>query len=147
MQMWKVYLIISVPITAGEKIASLYENREYSAAMRDIMELANTANQYIDEKEPWVIDALRCLHHPLRSTESVKYILPSLEILEELQITGDIFFPKMWLDATFYGHSSIEAVLDINLFLNENPNLPDNLKNKVIQSSDMVFRSSIIRND
>ncbi|NOQ24433.1 MAG: hypothetical protein GQ564_03645 [Bacteroidales bacterium] len=99
------------------------------------------------EKESWVIDGLQCLHHPIRSEESVKYIIPSLKILEELQITGDIFFPINWLDATFHGHSSIDAVLNINLFLNEYPDLPVNLKNKVLQSSDLVFRSSIIKNE
>ncbi len=115
----------------------------------------DTRNQFFEklksernrEKEPWVIDGLLYVHHPLRSEESVKYILPSLEMLEELQITGDIFFPKLWLDATFHGHSSIDAVLNINLFLNEHPNLPINLKNKVLQSSDLVFRSSIIKNE
>ncbi len=99
------------------------------------------------EKEPWVSDALRYFHHPLRSKKSVKYIYPSLQLLEKLQITGDIFFPQQWLDATFSGHSSIDAVMDINLFLNENPNLPDNLKNKILQSSDLVFRSSIIKRE
>ncbi len=42
-------------VNAGESIAAHYENREYHAAMREIMELADTANQYIDEKEPWVV--------------------------------------------------------------------------------------------
>ena len=40
---------------AKEDIATHYENREFSTAMREIMELADLANQYIDEKEPWVI--------------------------------------------------------------------------------------------
>ncbi len=99
------------------------------------------------EKEPWVIDALSYLHHPLKSKESIKFIRPSLEIMEELQITGDIFFPQRWLDATFSGHSSIDAVTEINLFLNENPEFPENLKNKVLQSTDLVFRASIIKNE
>jgi aminopeptidase N len=107
-------------------------------------ELKNEKNR---EKELWIIDGLHYLHHPLRSAESVKYIIPSLKILEELQITGDIFFPKKWLDATFNGHSSIDAVLDINLYLNEYPDLPINLKNKVLQSADQVFRSSIIKKE
>ena len=107
----------------------------------------NLKNEKNREKELWVKDALIYLHHPLRNTESVKYIKPSLEILEELQVTGDIFFPKQWLDATFSGHSSIEAVLAINLFLNENPNLPENLKNKILQSTDLVFRSNIIKKE
>jgi len=42
-------------VSAGDKIAENYENREYHAAMREIMALADRANQYVDEKEPWVI--------------------------------------------------------------------------------------------
>ena len=99
------------------------------------------------EKEPWVADALYYLHNPLKSSESVKYIRPSLDLLEELQITGDIFFPKQWLDATFSGHSSIDAVTEINLFLNENPDFPENLKNKILQSTDLVFKACIIKNE
>ncbi len=38
---------------AGETIAALYESREYSRAMRDIMALADEANRYIDEHKPW----------------------------------------------------------------------------------------------
>ncbi|PLX22342.1 MAG: peptidase M1, partial [Marinilabiliales bacterium] len=96
------------------------------------------------EKEPWVIDALYYFHHPLRNSETIKFIRPSLDLLKEIQTTGDIFFPKRWLDATFYVHNSIDAVLEINLFLNENPEYPENLKNKIIQSTDLVFRASII---
>ncbi len=99
------------------------------------------------EKEPWVIDALYYLHHPLRSEGSVKYLRPSLDILEEIQVTGDIFFPKRWLDASFAGHNSVDAVTEVNLFLNENPGYPDNLKNKILQSTDLVFRASIINNE
>ena len=36
-------------------IAELYESREYGKAMREIMALADKANQYIDEKKPWLI--------------------------------------------------------------------------------------------
>ncbi len=42
-------------IQAGDSIATHYENREYSRAVREIMALADKANQYIDEKKPWVI--------------------------------------------------------------------------------------------
>jgi methionyl-tRNA synthetase len=40
---------------AGISIATAYEQREYSRAMREIMLLADKANQYIDEHKPWVI--------------------------------------------------------------------------------------------
>jgi methionyl-tRNA synthetase len=40
---------------AGDEIAALYETREFGKAIRKIMELADLANQYIDEKAPWVV--------------------------------------------------------------------------------------------
>ena len=104
-------------------------------------------NEKNREKEPWVISALTYLNHPLRSNESVKYITPSLELLEEIQLTGDIFFPKQWLDATFSGHSSIDAVTETQIFLNENPEINENLKNKILQSSDMLYRAAQIRGE
>ena len=42
-------------IDAGEHIAVLYEAREFNRAMREIISLADRANQYIDEKKPWVM--------------------------------------------------------------------------------------------
>ena len=41
--------------TAGERIAQDYENRRYSRAIREIMALADRANQYIDAAQPWVL--------------------------------------------------------------------------------------------
>jgi len=40
---------------ASESIAQAYEERRYSKAMREIMALADLANQYVDEKQPWVL--------------------------------------------------------------------------------------------
>ena len=40
-------------VDAGETIASYYENRDYSKAMREIMALADAANEYIATREPW----------------------------------------------------------------------------------------------
>jgi len=40
---------------AGETIATLYEGREFSHAMREVMTLADLANQYIDEQKPWIL--------------------------------------------------------------------------------------------
>ena len=42
-------------INANELIANFYETREFGKAMREIMALADKANQYIDEKKPWLI--------------------------------------------------------------------------------------------
>ena len=40
---------------ASESIAGAYERREFSRAVREIMALADRANQYIDEQAPWVV--------------------------------------------------------------------------------------------
>jgi methionyl-tRNA synthetase len=42
-------------VEANHSIAELYEKREFGKAMREIMALADKANQYIDEKKPWII--------------------------------------------------------------------------------------------
>ncbi|MCL5974598.1 MAG: methionine--tRNA ligase [Gammaproteobacteria bacterium] len=39
----------------SESIARRYDNREFAQAMREIMALADKANQYIDEQKPWVL--------------------------------------------------------------------------------------------
>ena len=38
---------------SGERIAELYEQRNYAHAVREIMHLADQANQYIDAQKPW----------------------------------------------------------------------------------------------
>jgi methionyl-tRNA synthetase len=42
-------------VRAGAEIAELYERREFGRAVREIMALADRANQYIDEAKPWVL--------------------------------------------------------------------------------------------
>ncbi|MCL7419988.1 MAG: methionine--tRNA ligase [Methylobacter sp.] len=42
-------------VNAHKQIAEFYETREFAKAMREIMALADKANQYIDEKKPWLI--------------------------------------------------------------------------------------------
>ncbi|MGO2056121.1 MAG: methionine--tRNA ligase, partial [Halomonadaceae bacterium] len=42
-------------IAAGDDIADDFEAREFSRAMRKIMELADEANTYIADKEPWAL--------------------------------------------------------------------------------------------
>ncbi|BBB30519.1 methionine--tRNA ligase [Neptunomonas japonica] len=42
-------------VTAGDSIADAYEKREFGRAMREIMAIADKANQYIDTAEPWVL--------------------------------------------------------------------------------------------
>ena len=42
-------------VAQGEEIAMYYENRQFSRVVREIMTLADRANQYIDREKPWVL--------------------------------------------------------------------------------------------
>ncbi|MFQ5535941.1 MAG: M1 family metallopeptidase [Gemmatimonadota bacterium] len=96
------------------------------------------------EHEPWVLDGLRNLNHPLRSPGSLRFVRPALDMVEEIQRTGDIFFPGRWLDATLGGHNEPEAAEAVEAFLAASPDLPARLRGKVLQSADMVFRGARI---
>jgi len=89
--------------------------------------------------EPWVVDAVRYLNHPLRAKESTHYITPSLELLEEIQKTGDIFFPRQFITSVISGHQSPTAAYYVKKFLLEHPNFPYRIKNKVLMAADILF--------
>ncbi|MFA8436408.1 MAG: M1 family metallopeptidase [Marinifilaceae bacterium] len=92
------------------------------------------------EQEPWVTEAVGYLNHPLRQEHAQKYLRHSLELLQEIQETGDIFFPKSWLNATYGGHNSIKAGQITLEFLQNHPNYPQTLKLKILQAADRVLR-------
>ena len=94
--------------------------------------------------EPWVLSALRYLHHPLRIGFSEIYLKRSLNVLEDIQITGDIFFPGRWLNATFKYYQSDAAVATVNNFLTENLDYNYQLKLKILQNSDQMKRANKI---
>ena len=96
------------------------------------------------EVEPWVLEALDNLHHPLRIGQSENYVLPSLELLEQIQATGDIFFPSRWLDATLANHRSSSAVATVNDFLAARPDYNAQLKAKILQAADPLFRANAL---
>ena len=113
------------------------------AATRDRF-FASLADESMRETESWVLDALSNLHHPLRTAESEQYILPSLELLQEIQVTGDIFFPKRWLDATLGNYRTGTAVNTVRTFLDDRPEYNKQLRMKILQSADMMFRANTI---
>ena len=95
------------------------------------------------QKEPWVQTALSYLHHPLRAKEAEKYILPSLELVREIQKTNGIFFPKRWIATILNGHRSPEASGIVEGFIqNLSEDYPYKLKNKILQAADMLERKA-----
>ena len=95
-------------------------------------------------REPWVLTALRWLHHPLRTRDSEVHIRPGLDLLEEIQRTGDIFFPLSWLQTTLDGHQTATAAAIVERYLADRPDLAPRLRAKVLQAADGLLRAARI---
>ena len=88
--------------------------------------------------EPWVETSLALLCHPLRDSD--KYIVPALDEMEEIQRTGDIFFPKGWISSVLGGRHSKEAADTVQSWLEENKDYPPLLRSKILQAADPLLR-------
>lgn len=93
---------------ASDSIASAYEQRDYSRAMRHIMELADSANQYIDQQKPWALIKDASQHDKVQAICSqainlfrllILYLKPVLPIIAERVETFLQIQPLTWQDA------------------------------------------------
>ncbi|WP_144215804.1 M1 family metallopeptidase [Flavobacterium anhuiense] len=99
------------------------------------------------EKESWVSVGLANVNHPLRQESAQKYIRFSLDLVDEIQRTGDIFFPKDWLDNTVGKYSSKYAFDEVQRFLKENPNFSPILKRKLFMATDLLYKAQNIKKE
>ncbi|TMH95732.1 MAG: methionine--tRNA ligase [Betaproteobacteria bacterium] len=92
---------------AGE-IASLYEQREFGKASREIMALADAANQFVDEHKPWELSKQPGAQHRLHEVCSVAINLFRLltiylkPVLPQTAAEAERFLnvaPLQWADA------------------------------------------------
>jgi len=97
------------------------------------------------EKESWVQTALANIHHPLRHNSSIKHLKLILDKLEEVQLTGDIFFPKGWLSSSIGKYSSKEASKILIDFLEDNSDYNPILVKKLLQTTDDLTRAQKIK--
>jgi methionyl-tRNA synthetase len=77
-------------ITAGQEIADAYENCDYARAMRLIMELAASANVYIDGKEPW-----KLAKDPARAQEAQDACTVGLNLFRQIAVYLAPVLPKL----------------------------------------------------
>lgn len=112
-----------------------------SLAVRDqvFKSLSQAENRRI---EPWALSVLYYLNHPLRDKESVRYIRPALQMLTEIQETGDIFFPANWCNNLLSGHRCKEAYNEVEAFLKTSHNLQPMLRNKILTAEYYLKRAN-----
>ena len=146
----------SVPASASilEEQRARFKNPDRKArfefvipALSDRLETRDTWFESLSDvknrrHEPWVLEGLRYLHHPLRGGSSEKHIRPALDLLVEIQRTGDIFFPTRWMTAALSGHNTASAAKIVNDFLAGQDNYPLRLRQIILQTSDTLFRAA-----
>ncbi|MBI4886747.1 MAG: ERAP1-like C-terminal domain-containing protein [Acidobacteria bacterium] len=93
-------------------------------------------------REPWVLESMAYLNHPLREAHALTFVGPSLELLREIQRTGDIFFPGRWMEAALSGHRSPEAAAIVRDFLGRELQYPQRLRWTILSAADELFRTS-----
>jgi aminopeptidase N len=113
------------------------------AASRDAF-FANLARVENRGQERWVAQGLGFINHPLRRSHAERYIRPGLEMLREIQRTGDIFFPLNWTGALVDGHNSAAAAATVRDFLGAQKDYPPRLRQMIEQQADQLFRAARI---
>ena len=112
-------------------------NPSSEAQERLFEELLEPENRRI---EPWTATVISYLSHPLRDKESAKYIYVGLSELREVQRTGDIFCPRNWVGALLENHRTKEAYDELKRWLDDNPDYPQLLRNKILQAAHPLLR-------
>ncbi len=77
-------------VSAGKDIAAAYEGREYARAMREVMALADRANEYIASTAPWTL-----VKDPVRLDEAHGVCSQALNLFRLLMIYLTPVLPRM----------------------------------------------------
>ena len=74
----------------GAELASFYEDCNYNAAMREIMLLADRANKYVEDREPWVLRK-----DPEKASELQDVCSVALNLFRQLVVYLSPVLPKL----------------------------------------------------
>ena len=85
--------------------------------------------------EPWARDMLALLNDPTREPFNNRYLVTGLDALEEVQRTGDIFFPGYWLSGLLSGHKSDAAKRFVRQWIDTHSDLNPALMNKLKENA------------
>ncbi len=99
-------------IDEGDSIAEAYEKRDYNKAVREIMALADRANEYINEEQPWLMAKQADKKSELQLVCSqglnmfrvlMGYLAPILPLMAE-QVEAFLAAPVIWQPEPLLGH-------------------------------------------
>ncbi|MDQ6612814.1 MAG: ERAP1-like C-terminal domain-containing protein [Gemmatimonadota bacterium] len=104
--------------------------------------------QYFADKslnEEWASGSLGAFNAAEQSELTLPYLRPALDSLRYIQANRRIFFLGGWLGAFIGGQRSAPALAVVKKYLADNPSLPLDLKQKVLQTADELERTVRIR--
>lgn len=84
--------------------------------------------------ESRVLSALALLCHRERREEALAYIEPSLDALQEIQKTSDIFFPASWCKVLLKNQQNDTACGIVDDWLSSHPDINPLLATKILQA-------------
>jgi len=118
------------------------------AAAPDPAVKAEYFRRYLDDpalNEEWVTASLGAFNDAGQTRLTLSYLRPSLERLEWIRDNRRIFFLPSWINAFVRGQHSAEALAVVDRLLAESPNLPLDIRRKVLQARDELERTVAIR--
>jgi aminopeptidase N len=104
--------------------------------------------RYFDDaalNEAWASDSLAAFNAPKQAALTLPWLRPALDRLPWIQRNRRIFFLPAWIDAFIGGQHSSEALAVIDRFLAERPELPLDLRRKILLARDELERTVTIR--
>lgn len=104
--------------------------------------------RYLDDpalNEEWVTASLGAFNDPDQTEVTLPYLRRSLERLQWIRDNRRIFFLPSWINAFVRSQSSAEALAVVDRLLADSPDLPPDIRRKVLQARDELERTVAIR--
>jgi len=104
--------------------------------------------RYLDDpslNEEWVTASLGAFNDADQARLTLPFLRPSLERLEWIRDNRRIFFLGSWINAFIRAQGTPEALATVDRLLADHPELPIDIRRKVLQARDELERTVAIR--
>src|SRR5690606_11296897 len=118
------------------------------AAIPNAEEKAAYFARYLDDaalNEEWVTASLGAFNDPLHAELTLEYLRPALEKSEWIRDNRRIFFLPSWIAAFVGGQTSEQALAEVDASLAAHPELPADIRKRILQARDEPERTVRIR--
>ncbi|HUH11598.1 MAG TPA: M1 family aminopeptidase [Longimicrobiales bacterium] len=97
--------------------------------------------------EEWVTASLSAFNEPLHRPLVLPYLRPALERAEWIRDNRRIFFLPSWLSSFIGAHASRAALGEVDAYLAASPDLPADLRRRILQERDELARAVQVREE